>query len=70
MTHSTNIIYMQYVGNYALVRMHRRNTVVSFVSFCLYVCNSNFSEVAINQVLESTVWEQHNNISNLIVLDF
>ena len=35
-------------------------------SVILYVCNSVFSEIAINQALKSTVWAQHDNISNLI----
>ena len=37
------------------------------LSVILFVCNS---EVAINQVLESSVWAQCDNFSNLIVLDF
>ena len=29
-----------------------------------------FSEITVNQVPESTAWAQHDNVLNLIVLDF
>ena len=59
--------------SYASVCMHQRHTVVG-LCICvypyMYVCNLDFSKVAKNQVLAKAVQAQHDNISNLIVLDF
>ena len=48
--------------------------VYLYVSVYLYVCNTNFLKVGKNKELENAVQAQnavhHDNISNLIVLDF
>ena len=41
-----------------------------YLCICVYVRNLDFSEVAKNQALVNAVQAQHDNISNLIVLDY
>ena len=61
----TGIVLADYMP--CMVHMHALKVSHSVI---LYVHNSDFSEIAINHVLESTVWIQCDNIIlKLIVLD-
>ena len=54
---------------YALEHMRWRHTMVGLCIY-VYICNSNFLKVTKNQALANAVQAQHNNILNLIVLDY